>query len=525
MSTTPDPTPAPPLAKVRAHTPAAGAGSTRRAADPMKSRQRDPFARLYQDGFALRPPYSYAALALLHDQSDALAAALSAMETNVAGFGVQLVARRKPRGEAEEAAAAAEKVRMENFFRFASGDLTFTALRRRARVDLDLFGDGYWEMLRDGKGRLCGIEHGRAFYFRKGSLSDPIEVDRWVLTPEGTWSKQKVWRRFRTFVELIDGSPRYFKQWGDPRRIDAETGRELKADERDEGARLATEVLNFSHYAPDSPYGKPQWRGAAVDIAGRTAAAEVNFDLFDGKAIPPWLITVAGATITPDVVARIQAHFAGLRGRENYHAPLILEAVPMSENLTGEGPVPPVKIEVKDLTGGIADDGQFSKYRGEGAENVAMAFRLPRLYLGRSQDYNRATAEAAKLVAEEQVFEPERAEEAEILNREVLPELDAQWWEVKVAGPPQLGEDVLIRLIEVGIKAGVLTPAQVAELLEPLVGQELTLTEKWSKLPVMILTALVESGQLPPDLAEELGVAPAAKPSGGEGNSGAKPAG
>lgn len=507
MSTPPDRTPAPPHAKVRAHTPAASPGSTRRAADPMKSRQRDPFARLYQDGFALRPPYSYAALARLYDQSDALIAALSAMETNVAGFGVQLVARRKPEGEAEEAAAAAEKVRLENFFRFASGDLTFTALRRRTRVDLDLFGDGYWEMLRDARGRLCGIEHGRAFYFRKGSLSDPIEVDRWVLTPKGTWSKQKVWRRFRTYVELIEGTPRYFKQWGDPRRIDAETGQELKKD--GPSARLATEVLNFSHYAPDHPYGKPQWRGAAVDIAGRTAAAEVNFDLFDGKAIPPWLITVAGATITPDVVARIQAHFAGLRGRENYHAPLILEAVPMSESLTGEGSVPPVKIEVKDLTGGIADDGQFSKYRGEGAENVAMAFRLPRLYLGRSQDYNRATAEAAKLVAEEQVFEPERAEEAEILNREVLPELDAEWWKVKVAGPPQLGEDVLIKLIEVGIKAGVLTPALVAELLEPLVGQELTLTAAWSKMPVMVLTALVKSGRLPADLAEAFDVATA----------------
>lgn len=525
MSTTPDPKPAPPRAKVRAHTPAPATGAARRAADPMKSRQRDPFARLYQDGFALRPPYSYAALARLHDQSDALAAALNAMETNVAGFGVQLVARRQPATDAERAAAAAEKVRLERFFRFASGDLTFTALRRRARVDLDLFGDGYWEMLRDRKGRLCGIEHGRAFYFRKGALSDPIEVDRWVLSPEGTWSRQKVWRRFRTFVELIDGLPRYFKQWGDPRRIDAETGREMKADEPDDGARFATEVLNFSHYAPDSPYGKPRWRGAAVDVAGRTAAAEVNFDLFDNKAIPPWLITVAGATITPDVVARIQGYFAGQRGRENYHAPLILEAVPMSENLTGEGPVPPVKIDVKDLTGGIAADGQFSKYRGESAENVAAVFRLPPIFLGRSKDYNRATAEAAKLVAEEQVFEPERAEEAEVLNREVLPELDAQWWEVKIAGPPQLGEEVLIRLIEVGIKAGVLTPAQVAEMLEPLVGHDLTLTETWAKLPVLVLSALVKNGQLPPDLAKAFGIALPAKPAPAEGGEASPPAG
>lgn len=205
-------------------------------------------------------------------------------------------------------------MRLETFFRFASGDLSFTALRRRTRVDLDLFGDGYWEMLRDAKGRLCGIEHGRAFYFRKGALSEPLEVDRWVLTPEGSWAKAKVWRRFRTCVEMIDGTPRYFKQWGDPRRLDAETGAELK--EGDDRARLATEVLTFSHYAPDSPYGRPRWRGAAVDVAGRTAAAEINFDLFDNKAIPPWLITVAGATVTPDVVARIQTFRRAARPRE-----------------------------------------------------------------------------------------------------------------------------------------------------------------------------------------------------------------
>lgn len=86
----------------------------------MKSRQRDPFARLYQEGLALRPPYSYAALARLHDQSYALTAAISAMDTNVAGFGVQLVARWKPVGAEQEGAAAAENERLETFFRFAS---------------------------------------------------------------------------------------------------------------------------------------------------------------------------------------------------------------------------------------------------------------------------------------------------------------------------------------------------------------------------------------------------------------------
>lgn len=509
MSTTPDSPSAPPRAKLVAH----AAAPSRRAAAGGKSRQRDPFERLYGDGVALSPPHSYAALSRLYDQSDALVAAIGAMETNVAAFGVQFVARREPEGAAQEAEAAAERARLEAFFRFASADLSFSALRRRTRVDLDLFGDAYWEMLRNAKGELVGIEHARTYYFRKCKLSEPMEVPRWKLTAEGAWVRETVWRRFRTYVEWVDGSFQFFKQWGDTRVIHAGTGLEDPSAPAD---KRASEILNFCHYAPDTPYGKPRWRGTAADIAGRTAAAEVNYGLFDGKAIPPTLITVAGATVTPEVLDRIKKHFASLRGRERYHDPLILEAVPMSENLTGEGPTPQVKIDVKDLTGGIAADGQFSRYRAEAAENVAAVFRLPPIFLGRSKDYNRATAEAARLVAEEQVFAPERREEEEVLNREVLPELGATWWQAKVAGPPLLSEEVLMRLVEVGIKAGVVTPAQVAEILEPLLGHDLTRPEAWAKVPVKFLEALIGGGVLPPEFRKAIdGAASASKP--GEG--------
>jgi hypothetical protein len=54
-----------------------------------------------------------------------------------------------------------------------------------------------------------------------------------------------------------------------------------------------------------------------------------------------------------------------------------------------------------------------------------VGFRLPPLFVGKAQDYNFATAQVGYMVAEAQVFQPERNEFDEVINRTVLKELDA----------------------------------------------------------------------------------------------------
>src|SRR4051812_27978410 len=63
----------------------------RAAGTPPRSRQRDPFHGLYEPAQILAPPYSYDALCRLFDDSDALAAAIAAMEVNTGAFGLQFV--------------------------------------------------------------------------------------------------------------------------------------------------------------------------------------------------------------------------------------------------------------------------------------------------------------------------------------------------------------------------------------------------------------------------------------------------
>ena len=55
-----------------------------------------------------------------------------------------------------------EKSRIENFFEYCCVDSSFVTLRRRTRLDIELLGNGYWEVLRNGAGerQIAGARMG-----------------------------------------------------------------------------------------------------------------------------------------------------------------------------------------------------------------------------------------------------------------------------------------------------------------------------------------------------------------------------
>jgi PBSX family phage portal protein len=445
-----------------------------------------------------RAPLHFDAISRLHDASDVLISAIAPWRST-RGFGIQFHPARGTIAPENADAAKAEQERLELWFQYASAQaVSFTDLLRRTVVDYELYGDGYWEMLVNAKGALVGIEPMRAYTMRKGPADrKPLEAERWVRTPEGTWKRVKYWRRFRRFLQWVDGQYTWFKEWGDPRPIRWDTG---AIDPNAKPDQLASAVLNFVQYAPDHVYGKPRWRGAATAISGRTKAGEINNDTFDHKGIPPLAILVSGAGLSAGVLQRIKDHFSSTKGRENWHAPLVIEAESAAvsgaaamDGLTGT----PVKLDIKNLSEAIQKDALFSQYRKEASQDVAMSFRVPPIYLGLSSDYNRATADAAKLVAEEQTFAPPRTQFEEIINREIVPELGAVHFKVRIRGAAVFSEETLAAFIRVGIDAGALTPEHVAKVLEPFFGIELGRTEDWAKIPSSILAALVKAGWTP----------------------------
>ena len=121
----------------------------------------DPFEGAYGGG-VLKPPYDLDFLAKLPDYSNILGQCVEAMVTNIDGFGFTL----EPVGGADPEKdgvptqeAEDERKSILHFFEFCNQELPYSQLRRRVRRDLEVLGNAYWEIIRDGKGDIAWIEH------------------------------------------------------------------------------------------------------------------------------------------------------------------------------------------------------------------------------------------------------------------------------------------------------------------------------------------------------------------------------
>lgn len=63
------------------------------------------------------------------------------------------------------------------------------------------------------------------------------------------------------------------------------------------------------------------------------------------------------------------------------------------------------------------------------------AFQLPDLYVGYTTDFNRATAQSAQEVTEEQVFQPERESLAWVINHKLLADYHFKYVEAYLLEP------------------------------------------------------------------------------------------
>jgi len=91
-----------------------------------------------------------------------------------------------------------ERSRLETFFDFCCVDLSFVTLRRRTRQDIEVMGNGYWEVLRDGGDEIAQFVYLPSFTMRLLPLDLAlVEVDINVKISEISFDTMKVSRRFR----------------------------------------------------------------------------------------------------------------------------------------------------------------------------------------------------------------------------------------------------------------------------------------------------------------------------------------
>jgi len=403
----------------------------------------DPFKGSYSEHNLLEPPFPLEFLTHLPDYNYVLESCITAYETNIEGFGFQLECLIKDEEQRKklESEIALEAARINNWFAMASVDpkLSFTELCRRRRVDLESTGNAYWEVLRDGTGAPAGLVHLESYTMRLGRIDPEPQPIKLQVRVEGddflpAVEEIEVETHFRKFCQVRGNKKVWFKEYGDPRRMSRKTGKFLSENEElPSDDAEATEIIHFKIYCPYSAYGVPRYMSALLAVLGSRSAEETNVNHWDNNAIPHLVMSISGGKLNDESVRRVEAFLGKIKGTDGPKI-LILE---MKETAQGRPQGRGAQIRIDDLSKAIAKDAGFLEYLKSNAEQIRCSFRLPPIFIGKSEDYNRATAQVSLLLAEQQIFGPERELSDQLIDRLLLIPLGVKYHRFKGNSAPQ----------------------------------------------------------------------------------------
>lgn len=385
------------------------------------------------DGSWVTAPYPINQLRLVVENSSILQQAIAAYTNNIVGYGIvpEYIDE-----STENSGQSAEWDTAEEVLDWLSIDKSLSELFKEVLDDREVTGNAFLEVIRDDKGNVIQLERVKPELVQ---LSKP-EAEP-VLTKVVHKGKEKmVWKKFRKFK--VD---KYlFKEFGDPRQIDYMTGEPLNREtegnkfmERD-GRYAAREILHLK--IGNDHWGVPRWIGNLVALLGARKAEELNFRYFTQGRHTPMAVLIKNGQLSEDAELALSSYVDKVGSESMQHKMLVLEAEKVTDGIDDKDKV---DIEIKSLADMLQTDALFLEYDDKVREKVLSSFRLPPVYVGLSQDYNRSTVEEAKRIAEEQVFQAEREALEDLFNRHLLASYQLKEVKVEVRGP-ELSNDALI---------------------------------------------------------------------------------
>lgn len=456
----------------------------------------------------IEPYFSPQRLDSLVNTNAILKQCVTATVLNVAGNGFYLKYKGKPEDKHKKDVENKKTTFMDRLTRpnpETDGDSFFKALTE----DIVRKGYAYSEVSRTPKGEFGYLYHLPSSTLRKSRKQDkyvPTDIYKIV---NGKPVKITYKKKFRIYGMKVDADMEtvYFKEFNDPRNISKTTG--LVSKGRTAKSDLANEIIEFSEYEPGHVYALPLWINQLPAILGSRLSEEVNLDFFENNAIPAMLIMVSGGGLTQESIDDLQKKFNSLKGEKSVQKILIIEATGDDQLVQLGGSIPAPKIEAKPMIHDRQEDALFSQYAKDNNSSVQCAFRLPDVLLGKTADYNRATAYASIIVAESQVFEPIRKMiEAKVNSCLIVDDngLPDEHWEFKFKPTKLLNEETVFNSIDVAISSGVATPKDVADIIRDNFNIDIPTDNKdWAeKIPAIgmdkgleiMFTTMAQSGQV-----------------------------
>ena len=462
--------------------------STREDVDPFQP-------ALYQRHGLIVPPFTFGSLYRAHDESDVLTSCIAAMQKNVDGFGYRLDFLGDDRTEIESAEAKAQAKNVTAFFDEPNPDHSFLTIRNAFRKDYEILGQGALEVVRFRSGGISALYYIPMMELRMTILDAEPTTLTSTLFRDGRERRVTVKKRFRRFAQVLyDGwSLKWFKTLGDPRIMDATTGKYVNS--RREAKEVASEILLIQQPTSGRTYGVPRWIANATDIRGRSNAQYINWSIGENQGIPPMMLIVQNGTLNDDSKKELQRWAESMRGADNFNRIGLLEAIPELHGLDDKGTV---KVDLKNLTEYRSDDLMFGNYLKSTSDCIRQAFRLPDLYLGGGTDASYASSYVAQRIAESQVFVPERLYFDEVINNFIVQkELHCDKWKYVTQGPQTVSAEELRLSMKEFTASGAISANNAIDILNDTFGSNVSkYKEPWADYPFSLVRTQCNNGTM-----------------------------
>ena len=213
------------------------------------------------------------------------------------------------------------------------------------------------------------------------------------------------------------------------------------------------------------------------------------------------MIVVKGGTLSDESFDKLQHYIEDIKGESGQHAFIVLETEASDARADYEQQTQP-EVEIKDLANILQRDELFQEYLDNNRRRAQSAFQLPDLYVGYTTDFNRATAQTAQEVTEQQVFQPERKSLAWAINNRLLNGYGFKYVEAYFLEPDISNPDDLQKLLTAASAAGGLTPNVAKRIVYEAIGEtaedypENPEEASWADIPLAYKNQASTSGNM-----------------------------
>lgn len=424
----------------------------------------------------IEPPLPMYGFKVMVDNSTILPQCIRAYKQNICGFGINVKYKEGDQSDTPE--AQDEWNRVQDIVNLFTIDEDTKEVFENIVEQRETFGIGYAEIIRDNAGfvtQVIAIKDTPSVRMTKEL--DPA-VDYHFRYKGGDIVRKK---RFRKFKQEINGQTVYFKEFGDPRPMDLRSGTYSLSVPKE---FRANELLPFR--IGMQPYGMVRWVGQILGADGARMAENLNHNYFVNGRHTPMAIMVSGGTLTDKSYTQLQKYMEDIQGVNGQHAFMLIETESLENGFDGN----PAKVELVPLASILQKDELFQGYIDNNRKRIQSSFNLPDIYVGYTTEFNRATAQAAIEVTEKQVFQPERASLAWVVNNKLLNNYDLNYCEVEFDGPDITNPDDLYKILSVAERAGGITPNAAKAMASDALGQNAEDYEgDWGNVPLAVTTA------------------------------------